>query len=591
MISGLELLHRLCTEGIFPELVVTILWCLNFHEFALACLMYEVLYPCDPPLHTWYKNQPTRKNLSSAIYRLKKYRWLPALENQTFFTAKILDEYSGKRFYDFCCELKRTYSTEFTFNETDNGLISTYKWGLVDRLMYPITGLIGDRSPNGKFEFGMFRFNPVLDYLAVTARDNRSFTMAIFAFGKTKNCGPKLRYHFTECESNCQWLSVDWSQDGRYLLAVSYICGKCLPNVFYIDDNGNIIKLDTTCVPVGNGNNQMATTWCSQLGGFLWSAFEYLLFVKIDGRAGTFCINTLKGPAEIIKSILTSEKFITMANSSRPSQSRVGWIHKCKENHGRHCNVGHNNVHWTTFDRTHVYADDSCTLTTNGRFLDLAYDQISQRLLFCIAPLAGCRIGDDRNPCYIRGTTNSLECAHRNDMPFVCQHKTGFGYSFMYSSDNLPEEERFLLIGEIQTTSRVWPEFFKYTCNKVKLDLSQLKNFEKLKNEFTWSSSVIACFTDDIVIVTSRLHNCEITVFRKHKCSSIRPFHSIEGPHLRHRSKPYYIKKKWWLTQYSTIEIRYIVESSKFILSEDYPADDSESSYTESKMLRYLESE
>jgi len=595
MTHGLEVLHRLCTEGIFPQIIITILWCLNFHEFALTCLMYEMIYPNDRPLHTWLKGQPKSKSLGSAIYRLKKNSWQPALTNQRLFTSKILDEYTGKRFYDFCCELKRTYSSEFVFNMTDNGRFSTYKeWGLVDRLLYPITGLVFGRSQNGDFEFGVFNYNPIFDYLAVTAKDHRSFTMAIFAYGKTKNEGPKLRYHFTECKSDCQWLSINWSQDGRYLFAVSYVCGKCIPYVFYLNDNDNIVKLDTTCVPVGNGNNQTVNTWCSRLGGFLWSAFEYLLFVRIDGKAGTFCINTLKGPTNIIKSILSSEKFVIMANSSKvSSKSRVGWIRTCEEDHGLRCNLPHNNFHWTGFDRKQVYNSDnnSCTLTTNGRFLDLAYDDATQRILFCILPLAGCRIGDAKNPCYLKGSTNSLECVARNEPKFVCQHKANSRRFFMHSADDLSEDERVLLIGELQTTSKTFPEFFKYTCNKVKLDLNQFKGFERLSNDFTWSTSIIACFTDDIIIVTSRLHNCEITVFRKHKCTSIRPFHSVEGPYLRHRSKPYYIKKKWWLSQHSTIEIRFLVESSNYILTEEYPANELESEYTELKVLKYLESE
>lgn len=591
MTKGLEVVHRLSTEGCFPHLMVAVLISLDFQSLALASLMFEMVYAPTRSLHSWLEHSPPGKGLEKTFYGFAKNSLskTAAFRGQRFYFSKILSEYTASRFYTLCQELRWTYAQEFVFTTADNGrLTAKHKWGLVDRIYYPMIGLLKTPSAVGLFDVCSVHFNPVADYLAVCIRDFQSFTFAVFRFGSEKGCSGKLSHHFTGCARLSQWVDLNWSADGRYLLAVEYMADeKCRPHLLYIGHDSSVVRLKFGAdMPNGKSRNQSAKCWCPILGGFFWLGNDgHPYFVKVDGERGTSKIGALSGSPKVIESIRSSSKIITLSDPSLQSGSRIGWISNCDEDHGEcNCNTGHDNIYWTHFDLFEIFLrPESCTLTCSGLVLDLIYDEPTKRLIFASIPVSGCKIGPANETIYLTGRYGQLECIEKGASKFNCPNLT---YPLLVHEVLQRSDERFLLVSEFQTGPLLPREFSKYHSNRAELGCYRFKELARRYAGASWSKWILSSVTDDIVIVANKTLNCEITVFRNQKCTSVRDYHSTEGPYFRHRSKPYFIKKKWWISNNSIIDVCYVTGSSTYLLSHRMEASFLESEYTQVRELK-----
>lgn len=591
----MEIVNRLVTEGNYPCIILAILAHLDLCQFALAELLYEQLFTPEKPLHSWLQFAAEKKGLFRLFYQYDKHpvTGVPALARQQFYFSKILTEYTSARFFNLCQELIWTFTKEFQFNSTDNGKMISNRWGLVDRLFYPLGNAVGGYSPVGSVEYSTFLFNPRFDFLAVTAKDYLSHTMAIFAFGKNKGTLNKIQYHFTKCGRTAEWLDIGWSGNGRYLLAVEYLPNDvCVPHVFFATDQGTIVALDTGgSIPHGNSKHQTAKTWCERYKGFVWSGVDSeLYFISIDGPTLSFSITKLSGSEEFKNAIKKASKIITLSERTGRCATRIAWIRKCLEDHGEcDCNDGHDLIQYVTFDLNGIRESgkDSSTIITNGNVLDLTYDMWAMRLVFAVVALPGCKLGAKSHDIfYVNGKNGVLNCWERESLQYNCPNKRIPG---PFSPREVNPQERKMLIGDIQVFGPPPPEYYSFNSNIVVLGQYQYNTMCSLYNNKPWLKWILTSTTDDLILLSGKNMGCEIVVFRKHKAWSVKAYNAAEGPHFRHRTKPYYIKKKWWISRTPIIEIYYVSGSSTYLLSHYYPATHLETEYTESRLLTLKE--
>lgn len=600
--KGLSLLHRLASEGCYPIVLACVLSLLSLQELARAVLVYGLLYPGDSPLQSWLSGR-TLGRMAKAVFdgTFFKHNYNPRFKNALRLDyGRAIHEYRGARFHDLVEEVRLTYGLQFAYDdEWENGQADTgHEGGLVDRLTYPRCG-----SPSGEpFEFTSLRYNPKYDFLVAVAKDYRSFTLAVFAFGKTKGPGPKLRYHYTDCRKQITWLTANWSDDGRYLLAMEYASRcDCRPLLFALEETGEVRQLVLpSYIPQSSGAS--GSVWCSNLSGFLWPGWDKsVYFIGVDRPTQAVTLTRLEGPRHVLRSIARGDSLTVMSVSSSP-RSRVGWVTRCDEKHGRiNCNAGHDNIHWTTFDRTRVYSDrDSCTFSASGKILDLVYDRPTERIVFCAVPMVGCRVGEEggdrTTTCQIGDVVvGDLDCVHKRQV-FKCTHKRTLGSSILYSWIDIHDDDKLMHIvemcivppslGAAAAAAAAGRPILNYNCHKVPLDDYEFSGYEKLLHQFPWTKLIITCVTDHLIVLDSKKHNCQITAIRGHKCCHIGPFFGGDapaGPYIRHRSRPYFTKLKSWRPNTSVIDVRYFQPCSDYLLSDDLlPPDSSDAlpSYT-----------
>jgi len=580
--------NRLITEGNYPNVILVILSYLDLYQLALAGLLHDRLFTPDRPLHAWYKCTTEKKGLAKQFYDYERHpvTRVPAFTRQQFYFSKILDAYSASRFFNLCQELIWTFTKEFRFTPTDNGKMIPNRWGLVDRLFLPLGNVTGSYNPVGSVEYLTFLFNPRYDYLVVTARDYQSYTMTVFAFGKNKGALGKIQYHFSGCGRQTVWLDVGWSGNGKYLLLVEYLVEeKCRAHVFYITDSGTIVRLDVgNHVPTGRTKGQTAKTWCERLKGFVWLGFDSeTYFISVDGQVGVVSVTRLAAIDEVKTSIGRATKIVTMSEKSGKCLTRLAWIGKCLEDHGEcDCNDGHDCIHTTAFDLSGLRqsAKESSTLLTNGSVVDLTYDLHSMRLIFAVVALPGCKLGPKNHDIfYINGKNGVLKCWQQSELKYNCQNTGPF------LPKEVPPPEQKMLIGDLQIFLPQSEEFHNFNGNVISLAQYVYTTMCKLSNCPPWYKWILTSVTDDIILSSGKNLCCEIVTFRKHKAWSVKAYQDAEGPHFRHRTKPYYIKKKWWVSRSPIIEIYYHVGSSSYLLSDYYPATHLETEYTEVRPL------